>query len=214
MAEIIGNEGGGGGKHQKKRAKKGRVHIDMTPMVDLAFLLLTFFILATTLSKPKTMEIVYPKEKDVEKDKQTQVAEELATIVLLGLNEDEIGYYFGKFRPDTTEVTLSDLSKEGLRKIFFKRNKDIIMRLNEERVKLNSRQMADSTFNRIKKEIKGDSLAPFVVVKTLDSTAYRMVIDVIDDLNIADVGKYAIQDMAETERIALKQAIAAKRNRQ
>ena len=61
MAEII--EGGGGHeKGGKKRPKKSPVRMDMTPMVDLAFLLLTFFILATSLSKPKTLEIVYPKD--------------------------------------------------------------------------------------------------------------------------------------------------------
>jgi len=45
MAEIIANEGGGKKGHGKKRAKKNSTHIDMTPMVDLMSLLITFFML-------------------------------------------------------------------------------------------------------------------------------------------------------------------------
>jgi len=62
MAQIQSNDSdsGKGGKHGKVRAKKQSTHIDMTPMVDLAFLLLTFFMLTTTFGKPKTMEINMP----------------------------------------------------------------------------------------------------------------------------------------------------------
>jgi biopolymer transport protein ExbD len=60
MGEI--NAQGGGDKKGKVRSKKASTKIDMTPMVDLAFLLLTFFMLATTFSKPQTMEITMPEK--------------------------------------------------------------------------------------------------------------------------------------------------------
>ena len=105
MAEII--ESGGGDKHGKKRPKKGAVRMDMTPMVDLAFLLLTFFILATSLSKPKTLEIIYPKEVE-NKDDKTKLADELATTLIIGEEENQIFYYTGKFNPDTTTLLTTD----------------------------------------------------------------------------------------------------------
>jgi biopolymer transport protein ExbD len=61
MAQL--NTDSGGGSHKKGgkvKAKKHSTTVDMTPMVDLAFLLLTFFVLTSTFSKPKTMEITFP----------------------------------------------------------------------------------------------------------------------------------------------------------
>jgi biopolymer transport protein ExbD len=64
--------GGGGGpeprSHGKKKRKKGRrmgIRIDMTPLVDVAFLLLTFFMLTTSMTRPQTMEINLPPDADV-----------------------------------------------------------------------------------------------------------------------------------------------------
>lgn len=204
MAEIIDGGGGGGGKHGKKRPKKGHVHMDMTPMVDLAFLLLTFFILATSLNKPKTLEIIYPKE--VEKpDETTKLADELATTVLIGKDDDAIFYYFGKFKPDTTELIPTDFSKDGLRKVLLERNQRINDQVGALKEKLNNKEINDSTYKIAYAEIVNDSLAPFVIVKTIDESKWRNVVNAVDELNITNVKKRAIVDMAESEAIAVRQ---------
>lgn len=205
MAEIIQNEGGGG-KHQKKRAKKGHVHMDMTPMVDLAFLLLTFFILATSLSKPKTMEIIYPKEVK-EDDVKTKVADELATTLLIGEEDEHIFYYSGKFKPDSTILVQTDFSKEGLRKVLLDKNKRINDQVTVLKEKLLNKEINDSTYARAYGKVVNDSLAPFVIVKTIDKSKFRNVVNAIDELNITNVKKRAIIDMGESENIAMRQRI-------
>ena len=91
MAEIA--EGGGGGHDKgKKRAKKASTKVDMTPMVDLAFLLLTFFVLTSTFSKPKVMSLVYPaKPKPNEVIPPAKVNNGITFLI----SEDKIYYYQG-----------------------------------------------------------------------------------------------------------------------
>src|SRR5688572_27220025 len=102
MAEV---SGGGGGGHKKGggkvRMKKQSTKIDMTPMVDLAFLLLTFFILTTTFNKPKTMEVNMPDKVQDEKE-QTKVNEN--DILNLVLAEDNKIYWWIGLTPPA-EVT-------------------------------------------------------------------------------------------------------------
>jgi hypothetical protein len=210
MAEII-DAGGGDHKGGKKRPKKGHVHLDMTPMVDLAFLLLTFFILATSLNKPKALEIIYPKEVD-KKEETTKLQDELATTLLIGEDDEDIYYYFGKFKPDTTALLPTDFSKDGFRKILLERNKDI-----NERVKLlktahGNKEISDSTYKKEYSRLVNDSLAPFVIVKTIEESKWRNVVNAVDELNITNVKKRAIIDMAESEAIAVRQKRAERKN--
>ena len=95
MAEI--DSGGGGGKHKgggKVRGKKASTRVDMTPMVDLGFLLITFFILATTLNKPTSMTLNVPDKTEKQEETEPIKASKVMTI-FLGQN-NEVHYIFGK----------------------------------------------------------------------------------------------------------------------
>ncbi|HOM89686.1 MAG TPA: biopolymer transporter ExbD [Bacteroidia bacterium] len=195
MAEVNTDQGGGkekGGKHSKVRAKKASTHIDMTPMVDLAFLLLTFFMLTTTFSKPKTVEINMPL-KDGEPTKVNN-----AITVLLS-DKDKVFWYFGEFKPDETQLNQTDFSDNGIRKILLDKNSAAhaeVKRLEDELAK---RQIADSTFKRLAVEAKSQKSALMVLIKTDDKAKYRNVIGILDELSIASVGKYAVVDMMKDE---------------
>jgi biopolymer transport protein ExbD len=108
MAEL---DTSGGGKHKggKVRTKKKNTRVDLTAMVDLAFLLITFFILTTTLSKPKAMELVMPDKSDT--TKQLPVPETRTMTLLLGSN-DKLEWFVGE--PGKTKpavIGYSDLRK-------------------------------------------------------------------------------------------------------
>ena len=208
MAEII--ESGGGDKHGKKRPKKGAVRMDMTPMVDLAFLLLTFFILATSLSKPKTVEIIYPKEVE-NKDDKTKLADELATTLIIGEDENQIFYYTGKFNPDTTTLLTTDFSKDGFRKVLIEKNRTINEQVFELKKRLNEQGLGQEEYEAQYKEaysqIVNDDNAPFVLIKTTDKSKWASVVNAIDELNICNVRKRAILDMEKTEKTALDKRV-------
>ena len=202
MSEII-ESGGGGGKHQKKRAKKHSSKVDMTPMVDLGFLLLTFFVLTTQFSKPKTMEInmpVIPKDTT----KRMKIEDETALTLLLSEKKEKIYYYYGKFKPDASIIKTTDYSKEGVRKVFRDRNKEVIEQIKQLKAKLSKREIADTTYKRLAMTIKGDKKSVFVIVKADDKAKYKNIIDVIDELNVADIGKYALVDISPAEIAMLR----------
>jgi biopolymer transport protein ExbD len=207
MAEVNTGDGGGGhGKHEKKRAKKASTRIDMTPMVDLAFLLLTFFVLTSTFNKAKTMEINFPAK---EVDKPMKINNALTFILTRegkDNKEDGIYYYYGEFyapgnkdgKPVTT-LTKTDFSKEGLHKILLDRNKPTIEALNKLEERYKKKEIVDTTYKRLAIAEKGKREALTVLVKSDDKAVYKNVIDAIDELNICNVGKYAIVDMGQAE---------------
>ena len=96
MAEIQSNDGGGKKKKGGSKQKKISVFVDFTPMVDMNMLLITFFMLCTSLSKPQTMEINMPSndKKITEDDRDAVKASQAITLVLGG--GDSIFYYTGQ----------------------------------------------------------------------------------------------------------------------
>ncbi len=167
MAEIQGG-GGEGKKGGKVRSKKTSTRIDMTPMVDLAFLLLTFFVLTSTLSKPQTMEINMP-EKPKEGDKQPEVNEKKVLTLILGAN-DKVYWYVGITEPRAERI---DFSKEGVRKILLDKKatiRDLI-----------------------------------VLIKAMDDSKYKNMVDVLDEMTICNIQRFAIVDITSADKDIVKE---------
>ncbi len=213
MAEIAGGGGGGGGKHDKKRAKKPPAKIDMTPMVDLAFLLLTFFILTSTFNKPKTMEITFPVPPE-DPTKQPPIKN---GVTLLLTKDDKIFFYKGEFKTEpkdgipATTLTQYNFSTnpsdpKGLHQLFMQLNSGVYTEVAELQKKYKASNMADTTFKRMMIDIKGKKEAVTVLIKTDDKATYKNVVDVLDELNITQIGKYAVVDIMRSELELLNQA--------
>src|SRR5436189_45117 len=125
MASI--DEGGGGG-HKKgpgvKKAKKLSTRVDMTPMVDLGFLLITFFVFTATMSTPTALDLNVPKDIKDPKD-QTEVKESGVLTIMLG-KDNHVFYYEGKLLPDGSNFLTSNF--KDIRKEILKKKKDVIDR--------------------------------------------------------------------------------------
>lgn len=113
MAEINTSEGGSKKKHGKKRSKKLSTKVDLTPMVDLAFLLITFFMLTTTLNKPNAMELDMPKKLD---DKKAKIDEGLLLNLILD-KDNAVWWYEGSTATDLKRTIFA--SEKGIRDIIY-----------------------------------------------------------------------------------------------
>ncbi len=206
MAEISSGEGG----KDKKRAKKVSTKIDMTPMVDLAFLLLTFFVLTSTFNKAKTMEILLPVDDPTVEKKPINNA-----MTFIMSKDNSIFYYFGEFYVDgnkdgkpATKLTRTDFSKDGLHKVLLKANKptfDAIKDIEEKRKK--GEIVADSTMNRLASAERSKKEALTVLIKADDKAVYKNIVDLIDELNVCQIAKQAIVDMSPKELEVLNASI-------
>lgn len=201
MAEIV-ESGGGGEKGGKKRPKKGSARIDMTPMVDLGFLLLTFFVLTSTFAKPKVMSLTYPA-KETDPGPQQKVKNGMTFIV----SDDRIFYYKGEFYPvgntkgeAPTELIETNFGPEGIRKILKENNTYVLNKITELKGKLDKKQINDSIYKKELIEAKGAKPALKVLVKTDMKAKTRNFIDVIDELYIAQIGVIAPVDITKSEQ--------------
>ena len=183
MAELQGGDDGHKGKKRGGvRAKKMSTRIDMTPMVDLGFLLVTFFILTTTMSKPKAMQVVMPDKKEKNPENQTKIRASEVTTFLLGSN-DRIFYYNGDTSAPKIEVTY--FSK--VRKFIIDRNKEVL----ELQQRMGWKAKTAAEYNGV-----------YVLIKPNDESKYENLVNFLDEMKITKIKSYAIID-ATIEELAM-----------
>ncbi len=174
MAELNTGDGGGGKRGSKKvRSKKLNSKVDLTAMVDLAFLLITFFMLTTSLSKPQSMDLGLPDKNEDKKVDDIKVDENRTMTVLLGDN-NQMKYYMGIMN---TPMAPKDITygKDGIRAELLKRKKSVL----------------EYTGNPDKGLI--------VIIKPSKKSNYRNLVDILDEMAIVDVPTYAIVDILPEE---------------
>jgi biopolymer transport protein ExbD len=168
--------GGGDQGHKKgpgvKKAKKLSTRVDMTPMVDLGFLLITFFIFTTTMAQPSAMNLFMPK--DVQKpEEQNKVKESGAFTIILG-KQDQIYYYEGL---DPTKLQASNF--KGIREQILTK----------------------------KKTTNPEDLV--VILKPTPDATYKNTVDILDEMTICEIKRYAMVDVAPQEYDLVKITEAA-----
>jgi biopolymer transport protein ExbD len=212
MAEIIANEGGGKQKG-KKRSKRHSTHIDMTPMVDLMCLLLTFFMLTTAFSKAKVMEIVLPEKPKSTDPKPPEVDKDRALNIIL-IGGDKVLWYKGLADPkDLPLLTETDFSSEGIRNVVLHRNKDLFVQIetmNKKLVEGTIKLPKDTVTARRKKMMMYDKTGPVILIKAADDVKYHNIVDIIDEMAICDVARYALVDINVVEKKMVADFLAGK----
>jgi biopolymer transport protein ExbD len=192
MAELDTSSGGG---HKKgpgvKKAKKLSTRIDLTPMVDLGFLLITFFMFTTTLAKPKTMEINMPYKDPLMKDEdKNKIKNSVALTILLSKNH-RLYYYEGigddPAKPPEYKVT-GFKQKDGIR--------DVI---------INKKKMVDDLKRQQALTAKDEAT---ILIKPDSTSTYSDLVNILDEMTINGVKVYAIIDISpvELENIATTEA--------
>ncbi len=175
MASLDTGDGGGG--HKKgpgvKKAKKQSTRVDMTPMVDIGFLLITFFIFTTTMSTPSAMQLYMPKDTD-KPDEQNKAKESGALTVLLGKG-NQVYYYEGQLLPDGSNFKSTSFDPEtGIRKVLIDK----------------------------KRRTPEEDLV--VVIKPNDEATYKNTVDILDEMTINGIKRFALVDITPNENEPLK----------
>ncbi len=229
MAQI--EQSDKGGKKKKGAQKKMSIHVDFTPMVDMNMLLITFFMLCTTMIKSQTLQIILPTNEDVKKEQQAQAKQSEAITLILdteyegdkpkidpetGKTIHNIYYYEGI--ADTTFSTPKYLLKEqfignmnrepqGIRKILRAKNQQVMETYDELKTKWKNKEISKEEFDKLAKENSADSMKtrPVVVIKPGPNTTYEGLINALDEMQINQISRYSIELPHHTDTVLLKQ---------
>ena len=182
MAELDTSGGG----HKKgpgvKKGKKLSTRVDLTPMVDLGFLLITFFIFTTTMSQPTALKLFLPDDKVTEED-QNKAKESGVLTILMGA-DNHIYYYEGQLKPDGSNFLSASYNGENsIRDVILKKKADVRSRSRD----------AENPYKDF-----------VVVIKPGADCNYKNVIDILDEMAINVVKKYALVDISDGESQLVK----------
>lgn len=187
------------------------VRVDFTPMVDMMMLLITFFMLCTSLIKPKTMEINMPSNKDDLKEDQQNKVKASEAITLIFDKDNKIYYYEGI--PEMGSLKETGYGDKGLRDYLLKRNIAAIQKVKALRDKYNTGSQTSNAFAETKAKaklneeidkIRGEKGVPNVIIKGMDEGSYKNLVDCLDEMQICDIGKYVIVPITDFDKQMIK----------
>ena len=194
-----------GGKNGKSKQKKFAVRVDFTPMVDMNMLLITFFMLCTTLSKPQTMEISMPSnDKSITEQQKSMVKASQAITLLLGA-DNKLYYYEGEPNyKDYTSLKETSYTPDGIRSILLQKNVAAVNKVRALKLQKLDLKISEEEYRKQVSEIKSGKDTPTVIIKATDDASYKNLIDALDEMQICNIGKYVITDIAEADEFLMK----------
>lgn len=201
MAEIQENNN----KEKKgNKQKKMNIRVDFTPMVDMNMLLITFFMLCTSLSKPQTMEISMPSnDKNITEEMQNKVKASQALTLLLGDN-GKLYYYEGEPNyKDYNSLKETTYNSDGLRKLLLSKNSAAVKKVRELKDKKERLEISKEECRKEIAEVKSGRNTPTVIIKATDKSTYKNLIDALDEMQICSIGKYVIVDITDGDKFLI-----------
>lgn len=197
MAEVQSSPGFNTRGRRRNRKPLIPVRVDMTPLVDLAFLLLTFFVLTAELSRENAIATTFPK-KGPEPMKVNGIT------LLIGKNPKNISWYRGEFESGL-HLNVAALEKNGLFDVLKNENAQVFAQCAVIDRQHNLGLLNDANWKKRHLELAESKTMPFVVVKWNDDASYETVVRVLDNLNLSYNSKYAVVKMSEAEKQLMAQ---------
>lgn len=193
---------------KESKQKKMNVRVDFTPMVDMMMLLITFFMLCTSLAKPQTMELSMPSNDKNQTEQDKSVAKASYTITIYVAGDNQIYYVAGipKY-DDPTCLKKTTWGKDGIRKVLITHVTEdgtqpvqqvMLAKAKLDEKKVNNPNYPDSLYNKELSKIKGGEIdgqkisTMTIIIKATDTAAYQNLIDALDEMQLCSIGKYVI----------------------